>query len=75
MPLRVCSSYKNASEIKLVPIILSRGEYSKLASIAYLNMTKPWQINLTKKILIDFSYKAQHIAAKLSKPFEQHNPH
>ncbi|SMN01740.1 hypothetical protein SPONL_18 [uncultured Candidatus Thioglobus sp.] len=31
-PRRVCSSYKNASEIRLVPIILSRGEYSKLAS-------------------------------------------
>ncbi len=43
-------------------------------SIAYLNMTKPWQINLTKKILIDFSYKAQHIAAKLSKPLHKKQP-
>jgi ferredoxin len=34
-------------------------------SMAYLNMTKPWQINLTKKILIDFSYKAQSCCAKI----------
>lgn len=44
------------------------------ASIAYLNMHKPWQINLTKKLLIDFSYKAQNIASKLSKPFLKKQP-
>ena len=44
------------------------------ASMAYLNMTKPWQINLTKKLLIDFGYKAQHFAARLSKPFLKKRP-
>ncbi|SMN13346.1 FAD/FMN-containing dehydrogenases [Bathymodiolus heckerae thiotrophic gill symbiont] len=44
------------------------------ASIAYLNMTKPWQINLTKKLLIDFSYKVQNIAYKLSKPLRKKQP-
>ena len=43
-------------------------------SIAYLNMTKPWQINLTKKLLIDFSYKAQHLASRLSAPFLKKQP-
>ena len=43
-------------------------------SIAYLNMTKPWQINLTKKLLIDFSYKAQHFASRLAKPFLKKQP-
>jgi len=43
-------------------------------SIAYLNMTKPWQINLTKKLLIDFSYKAQHLASRLSRPFLKKQP-
>ena len=43
-------------------------------SIAYLNMTKPWQINLTKKLLIDFGYKAQHVASRLSKPFLKKQP-
>ncbi|HBA96067.1 MAG TPA: FAD-linked oxidase, partial [Gammaproteobacteria bacterium] len=43
-------------------------------SIAYLNMTKPWQINLTKKLLIDFSYKAQHLASRLAKPFLKKQP-
>jgi FAD/FMN-containing dehydrogenase/Fe-S oxidoreductase len=43
-------------------------------SIAYLNMTKPWQINLTKKLLIDLGYKAQHIASRLSKPLLKKQP-
>ncbi len=43
-------------------------------SIAYLNMSKPWQINLTKKLLIDFSYKAQHLASRLAKPFLKKQP-
>jgi len=43
-------------------------------SIAYLNMTKPWQINLTKKLLINFSYKAQHLASRLSRPFLKKQP-
>ena len=42
--------------------------------MTYLNMTKPWQINLTKKLLIDFGYKAQHFAARLSKPFIKKQP-
>jgi len=44
------------------------------ASIAYLNMVQPWKINLTKKLLIDFSYKAQNIASKLSQPFLKKQP-
>ncbi len=40
-------------------------------SMAYLNMTQPWKINLTKKALIDFSYKAQNIASKLSQPLRK----
>jgi Fe-S oxidoreductase len=43
-------------------------------SIAYLNMSKPWQIYLTKKLLIDFSYKAQHLASRLAKPFLKKQP-
>ncbi len=43
-------------------------------SIAYLNMTKPWQIKLTKKLLIDVSYKAQNISSKLVKPFLTKKP-
>jgi hypothetical protein len=30
-------------------------------------MSQPWKINITKKLLIDFSYKAQNIASKLSR--------
>jgi FAD/FMN-containing dehydrogenase/Fe-S oxidoreductase len=44
------------------------------ASIAYLNMSQPWKINITKKLLIDFSYKAQNIASKLSRSFLKKQP-
>jgi Fe-S oxidoreductase len=37
-------------------------------SMAYLNMTQPWKINLTKKLLIDYGYKAQNIIARTLKP-------
>ncbi len=44
------------------------------ASIAYLNMTQPWQIKLTKKVLIDFSYKVQNIASRMAQPFLHKKP-
>jgi len=43
-------------------------------SMAYLNMQQPWKINITKKLLIDFSYTAQNIASKLSRPFLNKQP-
>lgn len=43
-------------------------------SMAYLNMTQPWKIKLVKKLLIDYSYKAQNIASKLAKPFLSKKP-
>ncbi len=43
-------------------------------SMAYLNMNQPWKINITKKLLIDFSYTAQNIASKLSRPFLKKQP-
>ncbi|CAC9613928.1 FAD/FMN-containing dehydrogenases [uncultured Gammaproteobacteria bacterium] len=44
------------------------------ASIAYLNMSQPWKINFTKKLLIDFSYKAQNITSKLCQSFFKKQP-
>lgn len=44
------------------------------ASIAYLNMSKPWKINLSKKLLIDFSYKIQNIASKITKFIRKKQP-
>lgn len=44
------------------------------ASIAYLNMTQPWKINASKKLLIDFGYKTQSIVSKLSKPLLKKQP-
>ncbi len=58
-------------------LVEQKQKYTNIAtklSMAYLNMIKPWQINLTKKILIDFTYKAQHIASKLSKPLLKKQP-
>ncbi len=46
---------------------------SKL-SLAYLNATQPWKINLSKKLLIDIGYKAQNIASRLAKPFLRKKP-
>ncbi len=43
-------------------------------SIAYLNMSKPWQINITKKLLIDLGYKAQNIATRIAKPLLKKKP-
>ncbi len=64
--------------IKMKNILVKQNQrHSNIASkvsIAYLNMNKPWQINLTKKVLIDFSYKAQHIASRLIKPFLKKQP-
>jgi hypothetical protein len=37
-------------------------------------MSQPWKINITKKLLIDFSYKAQNIASKLSHSFLKKQP-
>lgn len=51
-----------------------RTNIASKASIAYLNMTQPWKINITKKLLIDFSYKAQNIATKLSQSFLKKQP-
>lgn len=64
--------------IKMKNILVKQGQrhtnIAAKASIAYLNMNSPWQINLTKKLLIDFSYKAQNIASKLSSPFLKKQP-
>ena len=44
------------------------------ASMAYLNTTQPWKIKLAKKLLIDYSYKAQNIASRLAAPFLNKKP-
>ncbi len=43
-------------------------------SLAYLNSTTPWKIGLSKKLLIDWGYKAQNIASTLAKPFLSKKP-
>jgi Fe-S oxidoreductase len=37
-------------------------------------MSKPWRVNVTKKLLIDYSFKLQNIASRLSKPFLKKQP-
>ncbi|CAC9548034.1 FAD/FMN-containing dehydrogenases [uncultured Gammaproteobacteria bacterium] len=58
--------------IKMKSILIKqnkrRTNIASKVSMAYLNMTQPWKIKLVKKLLIDFSYKAQNIASRLAKP-------
>ena len=64
--------------IKMKSILVKQGKrHTNIAakiSIAYLNMTKPWQINLTKKLLINVGYRAQNIISRLAKPFVSKKP-
>jgi len=64
--------------IKMKSILIKQGmRHTNIAakmSIAYLNMTKPWQINLTKKLLINVGYRAQNIISRLAKPFVSKKP-
>jgi Fe-S oxidoreductase len=64
--------------IKMKSILVKQGKrHTNIAakmSIAYLNMTKPWQINLTKKLLINVGYRAQSIISRLAKPFVSKQP-
>jgi len=43
-------------------------------SMAYLNMSKPWKVKITKKILIDYGFKAQNIVSRISRPFFKKQP-
>ncbi len=52
---------------------LERSVISKL-SMAYLNMSKPWKINITKRLLIDYGFKFQNIASKLCRPYIKKQP-
>lgn len=64
--------------IKMKHILRSQNQYQNniagKTSMAYLNMSKPWQIRWTKKILIDWGYKAQHLASKIAKPLIKKKP-
>jgi len=51
-----------------------RSNVAARMSMAYLNMSKPWRVNVTKKLLIDYSFKLQNIASRLSKPFLKKQP-
>lgn len=64
--------------IKMKSILIKqnkrRSNIAAKMSLAYLNTTKPWKINIAKKLLIDTGYKAQNIAARLAKPFLNKQP-
>jgi len=50
------------------------GNLASRVSMSYLNMKKPWKINITKKFLIDYIYKIQNIASRISRPFLKKKP-
>lgn len=52
---------------------LQRSLISKM-SMLYLNMSKPWKINITKKLLIDYGFKFQNIASRAFSPFSKKQP-
>ncbi len=64
--------------IKMKSILIKQGMHrtniAAKMSMAYLNMSKPWQINLTKKLLINVGYRAQNIVSRLAKPFINKKP-
>ena len=64
--------------IKMKSILIKqnkrRTNLASKASMSYLNMTQPWKIKLVKKLLVDYSYKAQNIASRLAKPLLKKKP-
>jgi FAD/FMN-containing dehydrogenase/Fe-S oxidoreductase len=64
--------------IKMKSILIKqnkrRTNFASKLSLAYLNTTQPWKINLSKKLLIDIGYKAQNMVARLAKPFLNKQP-
>ncbi|WP_300030491.1 DUF3683 domain-containing protein, partial [Candidatus Thioglobus sp.] len=76
-PCPVDIDFGNVS-IKMKSILIKqdkrRTNIASKLSLAYLNTTQPWKINLSKKLLIDFGYKAQNLAARIAKPFLNKQP-
>ncbi len=64
--------------IKMKSILIKQGKrqtnLASKASMAYLNATQPWKIKLAKKLLIDYSYKAQNLISRLAKPLLNKKP-